>query len=417
MSLRGHPQPKLRNGHDADSTDHLGRDPGRWYLDLTAWTAALAISGYPVAGLFSTYLGIADDSISVPFRVFVFAMAIAAFWRGIARAPLRAVDGWLVAFWVVYSFRLLWDTYIEEVPDADVALLSFGVTVLVPVVALALVANTWNERNVILCFMVVGTIVCAGGIWLSQSGLVDIKYLEETGRLGFYKVNPISLGHVGCTTALASIALFDRTDSKLLKGIALACAGIALAMLYVAASRGPVVAFVASIIAYVLFRGRWKYAVLGFVGIGAAIAVFSIINMDALLEQLRFATVAMYMDASVAARSEYFEEAIEAFKQHPVFGSSFALPISGGWVHNIFLEAAMAVGVVGLAILVIVCARSFVWSVHAFRTGNTMSAFLFLQFGVAAQFSGALWGWPGLWIGVALTSACRRRGARNRRAS
>ena len=170
----------------------LKRRPNRWWLDLTAWTAALAVSGYPAVGLLSTYFGIEDSSLSIQFRVFVFVLAIATFWRGRARGPLRALDGWLGAFWLVYAIRLLWDTYIEEVPDAEEALLFFTVAVVAPVVALAMAANSWNDRNVAMCFMAVGTFVCVGAIWLSQSGLVDMTYYERTARLGFDKINPIS---------------------------------------------------------------------------------------------------------------------------------------------------------------------------------------------------------------------------------
>ncbi|NOX41796.1 MAG: O-antigen ligase family protein [Alphaproteobacteria bacterium] len=374
----------------------------------------MAVSGYPVIGLISTFLGITDDSISVPFRIFVVALAMVAFLQGKVRGGIRPVDGWLAFFFVIYMFRLLWDAFVMEVTGADSALLAFSVTVLVPVIVLALTANAWNDRNVAMCFVVVGTIVSAGGIWLSQSGIVDITYFEETGRLGFTKINPISLGHVGVTTVLASIVLFVRSSSNSSKGFALACAGISLAMIYFAASRGPVVAFIASIIAYILFSGRWKYAIFAFVVIYVSILVLSTINIYTLLEHLRLTSIITNRDTSAVARLEVYDEAFEAFKQYPIFGRSFALPVSGGWVHNIFLESAMALGVIGLATIIIVIIRSFVSSIRAFRSGNTMAAFLFLQFVVAAQFSGALWGWPGLWIGVALVNAGRRKRGRVR---
>jgi O-antigen ligase len=380
-----------------------------WYFDLIAWTAALAVHGYPAVGLLSTYLGIADDRLSVPFRVFVFALAITALWKGKSRAPLRAVDGGLLVFWIVYSLRLLWDTYVAQVPDADTALLFFTVAVVPPVLALALTADSWNDRNVALCFMALGTAICAGGIWLSRSGLVDTTYYE--GRLGFEKINPIGLGHVGCTTVLATIVFFEKAGSRFKQAISLISAGLGLAVLYLAESRGPVLALAAAFTAYLLFRkAGWKYAIFVFAGSYAVITIFATVGVHSLLTDLRFtSTNGLLEDRSSLERMRIYQEAIDAFLRNPIIGTSFALPESGGWAHNIFIEAAMALGVVGLVLLVILCLRSFASSVSALRTGGTMSAFLFLQFVVAGQFSGALWGWPGLWIGVALTNALRRR--------
>jgi len=387
-----------------------------WYFDLIAWTAALAVSGYPLVGLLSTYLGIEDDSISVPFRVFVFFLAIIACWWGYSKAPLRAIDNWIAMFLVIYLFRLLWDAYIVNVDGAELALLTFVVTVLVPVIALALTANIWNDRNVAFCFLMVGTIVCGAGVWFILSGEVDLKYFEETGRLGFTKINPISLGHVGTTTVLAAIVLSDGSDSRILKGIALACGCLALVMLYLAASRGPVVAFIACFIAYILFRGAWKYGMIVFLGIFLSIAVFSVLDINALIEHLRLTDiVGVNMDASARERLLIYAEAIEAFKQYPIFGSSFSLPISGGWPHNIFLEAAMAAGTVGLVMLIIVMVRTFAFTMPAFRTDKLMAGFMFLQFVVAAQFSGAIWAASGMWIGVTLVNAGHKKRIRGRR--
>src|SRR5262245_45382500 len=222
----------------------------RWYFDMIAWVAALAVCGYPLAGLLSSFLGIADDSITVPFRIFVVALSGAALLQGATRAPLRTIDAPIGLFWLAYSFRLFWDAYVVEVPGADTALLYFAVIVLASVLALGMVANAWDERNSALCFLVVGGTVCAGSIYLLVGGAIDLTYHEESGRFGTDKVNPISLGHVGCTTVLMSIVLYSMPGGKLQKTFAVACAGLGFSLLYLAASRGPVICFVAAIGAY-----------------------------------------------------------------------------------------------------------------------------------------------------------------------
>ena len=196
-----------------------------WFLDLTAWTAAFAISGYPIAALISTYMGIADDRTTLPFRVFVVVLALAALWIGARRTSLSAPDGWLIAFWLVYSCRLIWDTYFQYVDGAEHALLAFVVTVLVPAIALALISRTWVERSAALCLMAVGVLVCLTALWLNTRDMVADALYYERGRLGFDKVDPITLGHVACTTLFASVALVSCEPSKIYPGRRIGCFG------------------------------------------------------------------------------------------------------------------------------------------------------------------------------------------------
>ena len=153
-----------------------------WFLDLTAWTAAFAISGYPIAALISTYMGIADDRTTLPFRVFVVVLALAALWIGARRTSLSAPDRWLIAFWLVYSCRLIWDTYFEYVDGAEHALLAFVVTVLIPAIALALISRTWVERSAALCLMAVGVLVCLIALWLNTRDMVACRRRSARSR-------------------------------------------------------------------------------------------------------------------------------------------------------------------------------------------------------------------------------------------
>ncbi|MDQ6703604.1 MAG: O-antigen ligase family protein [Pseudomonadota bacterium] len=377
-----------------------------WFLDLTAWTAAVAVSGYPVAALISTYAGVSDNSVSVIFRLFVVGLAAVAFWRGAARAPMVAPDGWLMLFLLVYATRLIWDFTEPDVVGVDFAIQNFIAAAMIPAFAIALHVRSWDERNVAWCFLTVGTLVCAGGLWLNAAGLAgDAVLYDTTGRLSFEKVNPITLGHVACTTVLAALVLGPDRGSKLFRGLMLACAGVALWMLYLAASRGPVVSLVCCLAAYSLARGAWAHALAIAVAIYVAIGVLELVDVGSLAETLRFTEVGT--DASSLDRFQEIDEALEEFEENPWLGSSYALP-SGGWPHNIFVEAAMATGVPGLALFVIVSLRSLSASLWAFNAGYRFAALLLVQFLVAGQFSGSLWGLPGLWIGVAVLMALRR---------
>ena len=198
---------------------------------------------------------------------------------------------------------------------------------------------------------------------------------------------------------------------KNIRAAALAASGIALAMLYFVASRGPLVAFVAGMVAFAVCQARWGY-VLAPVLVLYAISVFAPIDLDMIFETLRLTGIGE--DASSTERYQFYEEALDAFLRHPLFGLSYALPSGSGWVHNIFLEAAMATGVVGLLLFIIVTARALLRSAVALRHDGMLRALLFLQFIVAAQFSGSLWSWTGLWIGIAMVCAQHHKGEHTR---
>jgi hypothetical protein len=379
-----------------------------WFLDLTAWTAALAVSGYPVAALISTFAGVSDNSISVIFRLFVVGLAAAVFWRGARRTPIVAPDGWLMLYWLVYAARLIFDLTESSAVNVDVALQSFIASVVIPTLTIALAVRTWDEHNVAQCFLTVGMLVCAASLGLNDAALGDDTALSETtGRLSFEKVNPISLGHVAVTTVLAALVLGTDCRRKFFRGLMLACAGVGLWMLYLAASRGPIVSLACCLAACSLKSRAWTHTLAIAVAIYIAIDVFEMLDVSSLAETLRFSGVGT--DASSLDRYQSIDEALEEFDKHPLLGSSYALP-SGDWPHNLFVEAAMAMGVPGLALFVIVSLRALSASLWALNAGHRFAALLLIQFLVAGQFSGSLWSWPGLWIGIAVLMALRRNG-------
>ena len=191
----------------------------------------------------------------------------------------------------------------------------------------------------------------------------------------------------------------------------LACAGIALWMLYLAASRGPIISLVCCLAAYFLARGAWVYPIAIAVAIYFAVGVLEVLDVGSLAETLRFSGAGT--DTSSLERYEAIDEALEEFDKHPLLGSSYALP-DGSWPHNLFVEAAMAMGVPGLALFVIVVLRSLSASFWALNAGYRFAALLFIQSVVGGQFSGSLYGWPGLWIAAAVLMALRRNYLRKR---
>src|SRR5262249_4885968 len=159
------------------------------------------------------------------------------------------------------------------------------------------------------------------------------------------KVNPISLGHVATTTLLAALVLGTDRRSIFFRGVMIACAGVALWLLYKAGSRGPIVSLGACLAAYVLPRKTWAHPMAIAAAICGALGVLAVADLHFLAEALRFAEVGT--DASSVEREQVIGAALQEFVKHPFLGSSCMLS-DGNYPHNIFVDAAMAIGVPGL---------------------------------------------------------------------
>lgn len=315
----------------------------------------------------------------------------------------------LVLFWLIYLVRLLYDLN-AGVDGVETALLFFTLTGVVPAAAIAMAQWTWNERNIATALLVTGGVICFGALWLMNSLAGGETYIETTGRLSFEKLNPITLGHAGCTTALAGIVLWLQ-GARLIERLAIvAAASVAVVIMVYAASRGALVTFGLCLAVLLLCRRLWGYAAIGTAAILVAVSVFAVIDIGQLLEQTGLARAGnVNLDQSSFARKIVMEMALYEIRNNWEFGSSFTLPHGMAYPHNILVESWMATGIAGFMLLAIMAIRAGIAAVSAINGTRPMLGLILVQFLMAAQFSGALYaGWPGLWIALAvLLSAVR----------
>jgi O-antigen ligase len=377
---------------------------------LTAWTMALAIFGYPIAAMTSTFAGINDDYLSILSRVFVVAVAGLLFLRILPVAKLQPVDGLVALFIVAYLFRLVWDGWIGQVAGAWPALLFFSVSVIAPGVVIAITARQWNDQEVARTILSIGFILCVGALTLQALGR-DLGAENEsyTNRLSLDRLNPITIGHIGCTTALAALIRWKTALTNGKRAIVLLAAGSGLITLFLAGSRGPLVSFIVCLTAYVLARKKPAHFQLILVGLYICIIIYALNGFDQIIataaESLRLDGAGT--DASSNERLVSYAEAVEEYLKYPILGSAYALPLTGEYPHNLFLETGLALGTLGLGIISLLTIRTISATVSALEGNKGMAAFVFLQAFVAAQFSGGIWGNTALWIGMAIVLALR----------
>ena len=114
------------------------------------------------------------------------------------------------------------------------------------------------------------------------------------------------------------------------------------------------------------------------------------------------------VDRSAMERLTAQSLAIEDFLSSPLIGRYYIHPNLGRglYPHNIIIETAMALGIVGLALLFIVILRGALKVLRYFSFEHPLLTMLLVQYTVEAMVSGALWGSDNFFVllGVLLSS-------------
>jgi len=347
---------------------------------------------------------------SLPARlVVVFAALVLLLTR--RAQPFGLTTGPLVAFWFIYTARLLWDTVIVGVPGADEALFYFTVTCMIPALAMLRWQPQWyEERWLAKSVFVWGSAVCVMALAITSFGLAgDRSLLEITGRLAFDAINPITYGHVAVTTVLAAVCLWLYRPSPIPRPLLLVGALVALYVLQSTASRGPALALVIGLLMVGVFRRRARPLVILFVLLATVLVIYS---SGALEDRV----VGVEDDPSTLERLLVQANAIEQFLANPLTGSAYIETSLMIYPHNPLIEAAMATGVVGLLTFVAICLAVLIGIWRMLQKGYLLLPLIAMQYLVASMLSGALYLSTSMWLSMAVVLVFNRSATRLRMA-
>ena len=365
------------------------------------WALALTLVGYPVAGLIGSALNWDSTLASIPFRLGVLALSLVLWAKS---PPLRTWarnSPWLMAFTLLYLMRLMWDFGVSGVPGAGEALIFYIIVVLPPAAALGLAAAQLREDQAAEAIALTGGLVCvmAVAMYFMNWGM-DRSLTEQTQRLSFEAVNPITLGHVAVTTLIAALTLLQRGRRGWQRGLALVLIGVALTCLVLAASRAPLLVLGVCGLVYAVATGSWRnrLLLLGGAALFGAATVLSTGGESELF--VRFSD--LEVDDSSLQRLLLQANAITQFLGSPILGSAFTELEFLEYPHNLFIETGMALGVVGLVVMVMLIYAAGIQFVRRLRAGEVLVPLMLLQSFLAFQFSGSLWGSTGFWALVAV---------------
>ena len=365
------------------------------------WALALALVGYPVAGLIGSALNWDSTLASIPFRLGVLALSVVLWTKSPPIRTWARRSPWLMMFTLLYLLRLLWDFGLVGVPGAGEALTFYAIGVLIPAAALGVVAGQLREDQAAEAIALTGGLVCVMAVtmYFMDWGM-DRSLTEQSRRLSFEAVNPITLGHVAVTTIIAALSILQRGRRGWQRGLAPVLVGIALTCLVLAASRAPLLVLGVCGLTYAVSTGSWRTRLLF---LGAALMIGTAVVLSTGGESELFVRFSdLEEDDSALQRLLLQANAITQFLGSPILGSAFTELEFLEYPHNLFIETGMALGLVGLVVMVMLIYVAGVQLVRRLRAGEVLVPLLLLQYFVAIQFSGSLWGSTSFWALMAV---------------
>jgi hypothetical protein len=371
---------------------------------------ALSLVGYPVVSALPVILGVTPRLFSVPFRAVVLGLAILALPKLVGQfRSARIPTGYalIALILILEALRMTWDFAIAplplDLPWSDYFLLFIGATLVPALALLQPIDRLMLHRAVHLC-EVLGSLavlltICAV-IIEARNGIV------RAVRLSTEVLNPISLGHLAVTVAITNVYGIV-TDSSRSWRFAAKTSGrcvmipIALVVLVATGSRGPLISLISvtlATVALISLRSP-RYLLIALLPLAAIVSVGFLTSTLNLPSVDRVANLSL--DQSGLERIQISRGALQQFADHPLTGSAVVEYSLRKYPHNIVLDAMMALGIVGAALLIWLLLLTALRWVRIFRNGRPEQLWLlmlFLQYLIDSMISGSLAFSPQFWV-------------------
>jgi hypothetical protein len=378
--------------------------------ELFGWVFVFSVIGFEITALTVSILGIDSRLMTVPFRAVVLGLSLLLLGSWLLNPRGRFISFLLVFYLAAYAVRLLYDWLLLGYPEAQEALVFFLGVAAIPAVALSL---TWqpDTGDIPLAkrLLVAGSIFL-GLVFLGTARGVVVEGWADQGRLGFAALNPSSVGYASAVVCTAGTYLaFSKGATGILWRVIGAAVGVlALSTLLSSGSRGPMIGMILALSWYALSNfQRASFATI-------AVLVFSFL-VPVMLQVLDTGLTGRIMawmeggwqtDLSSLDRIELQSRAIQDFLDAPVFGKHFADPAFGfAYPHNVYIETAMALGVVGLAPLIAVTVLALLRIHQYFGAAHPLLVMIFIIHFMAAQVAGAMFAAMMLYIIIGVVLA------------
>ena len=373
---------------------------------------ALVLAGYPAVAVVGTIFPLGGNLQSVVFRAGVVGLSALILLVGFPARRYR-MDGVLAAFMLLYLGRLVHDHLFANIYLSDFVLTFYSAAVLLPALALGFAAvGPGLDRLLSRWLMVLGGIAVFGTVWAESQGLAYNPWAEMGGttpRLMFESLNPISLGYAGATCLVAAfVYLTTYRDSRFWTIFAVAMFIGSGPIILAAGSRGPLIATIVSL-AWLASSKTSRLALIVPAVVG--LLAFGLSKTYVVQHLIDTLMGGWELDGSSLGRLDMQRWALEDFARSPIIGAHFASnPASGGaHPHNVIIETAMALGMVGLALMLIILLRTGTTLMKGFKDAHPLLTALLIMHAVNAMLSSSLWSGDALFAITAVVLVYRAR--------
>lgn len=407
--------------------DSLGRDAAPASLLLAAMYA-LTVVGFPLVSTIPTILRLDSQVATVPYRVLVLGLSLAvifSWWVRGTRICLNAAVLLTLTLWALLVARLVHGIVVDPLPGelymppSQLLLLSVGACFLPALTAL----EPPSERTLDLArhaIEVLGAIAMVGILYVGLRGVMQGSILY---RLATPVLNPISVGHLGVSVLAVALCGFAGAGrlTRLLRTLLVI---LSVAVVVATVSRGPIAAGLV-IVLLLAMRPRVGQRIglggillrFGLIGAGVA-AVLLAINY---LEELGIIDVVARLtdtlqDVASQERAAMIVGAWQQFTANPLLGDALVERRFMENPHNVIVESLMALGVVGLGLLLLSMAASLAAGFGIYRgaTRHAWVALIYLQYVIHCLLSGSLLTDGAFWFfGLAVLALARTPLARS----
>jgi hypothetical protein len=339
---------------------------------ICLWLVLFLALGYPIQAAIPVLLHIPSTPINVAFRVAYSFVSLLLILASLGKQKnISRGAGWLLFFWVLYSIRLIADiSYRGIMLSTKDALFMYSMAFgncLLPMVAIIFTANNIHINNLykkLFGIVVVSNLVLTLLIFVQNGGLTASLLDSRADIIGQnsdeHVINTIVIGFYGSVLFILScyFLMFFRYKNILERLVMIFFCGVGLLNLVLAASRGPFLTAVVTLVFLFYFKYKTSNTKISFlfktitVIVLAGYLLTATGFMDKLFERStlfnRLSNFGSNLQSGVKEERDYeYASAFDQFYNNPIVGDQYVTTYDSFYPHNVYLEVLMSLGVVG----------------------------------------------------------------------
>lgn len=274
------------------------------------------------------------------------------------------------------------------------------------------------ELNYKLFSLIAGVCLCFYLFYSYHEIISGMVEMATTGGqyAGVGGIDIITYGHLGLSLVLIALYILMYLDKKF-KLLSILFLIIGFSAMILSGSRSPFVGLILCLI--ILLRSKyskWYYAIIGIAIMIASFKFFSaeILRLNEYLESIGISSFGRVVNTFISGdvsiseassgRDDIWNIGWERFLQNPILGASYLLP-DDSYVHNIFIEQFMALGIVGGFLFIIINLKAilFGWNIMTVRPKTVLAYALFIQYLALGCFSRTIIALGAYWLFMFIT--------------